>query len=780
MLAELAQTVAEPPLRLHDRAVAVRLEAQVGQRGLQHLRRLGPPSQPQQEAAELVPGPGAECRALAGLVGPVGRLKGVLGRLLRQSPAADDLGELEAQLGPPDRLQLRPAVLQGRPQRPFRLGDVPEMVREPRQPGLVLHREPRHPRADVRRRGAPEQLRGPLHVPGVRRQLREHRLRLGGPRRESHVVPGTPLDQRQHLPRGGSGIREHRSHRDGAPRDAAPRVAGPPRAVGGVFAAFGAGVPQGLHDLLHPPHQDPRPSHQHRRRLPYARAVLGVQREDLVVGLGDRRQGLVHLAREGAYIGRTRACRQGLSRVARLRVQLGGTFEESGPFGAAVHRLVVGDLRAVEGVQLDALRGPGDGRPRLDGVRLQGVRHPPRLGDQGGQVRLVAGRRGDSGRRCRGRRDGGPRRPHAQRQPFHQRTLRHTRACPLADVPRAVALVEAGGQREGLAPSVRGEVARAPRPVGRSRHPLLAEPELGQTVHEQGHHGHEVQLAARMPVVREVRRPLCEQLQAAGLVAGQRAELDVVRVGPAHALHGPYEPETPQMVGARLVRAAEPQQGRQGGREHRVRLVRAGVLALQDRRPQLQRRRVPPALRLPPALPVQLAGVTVGHGVPVGGQPGGVRPLGPLHVPGVRGHTELGTAHGPLGVPGQPVAVFHLAEPLLDGGQRYVRLVQHAGRHPLEDPVQRVRLVGVEVLGPLVPHAQQPREGHEHLGLFGAVVVDLQLVPERLDHRERHVQLLRLGEQLLRARVARRALRLLGVLRHRPAQLVEVRDPAHQ
>ncbi len=356
---------------------------------------------------------------------------------------------------------------------------------------------------------------------------------------------------------------------------------------------------------------------------------------------------------------------------------------------------------------------------------------------------------------------------------------RHPRACPLADVSRAVALVEARRQGEGLRTRVRGQFPGGPLPAGRARHLPVAKTEAGQTVHEQGHHAHEVQPALRLPVVREVRGPLREQLETARLVAGQRAELHVLRVRAAHALHGPYEPEAPQMVRACLVRAAQPQQRHQGGGEGRVRLVGAGVLALQHRPPQLHGLRVPALLRLPPALPVQLARMAVGHGVPVGGQPRGVRPLGPRDVPDMRGHAVLGAAHGPLGVSGEPVAVLHLAEPLLDRGERDVRLVEHAGRHPLEDPVQRVGLVLVEVLGAFVPQAQQPREGDEHLPLLGAVVVDLQLVPERFDHGERDVQLLGRRQQLLRARVAGRTLRLVGVLRHRPAQGVEVGDLTH-
>ncbi|ELS56799.1 hypothetical protein STVIR_2257 [Streptomyces viridochromogenes Tue57] len=739
VFAELAQAVAEPPLRLDDQALAVRLGAQVGQRRLQHLGGLREPPLPQQEPAELVPRPGAQRAALARLVGPVRRLEGVFGGLLGQPPAAEHLRQLQMQLGPPRGLQMRSAVLQGRPQRPLRLRGVAEVVREPGQPGLVLHREPRQTRPDERRRGPREQLRGPLHVPGERRQLREHRLRLRGPGGQPHIVPGPPVDEREHLTGGGLGVGE-----DGL-----------------VHRVLG---------LVHPAHQNPRPAHQHGRRLPDLRAVLGVQREHPVVQVGDRREGLGDLARESAYVGSTRACRQGLPGVARLRVQLGGLLEQGDALGAQVHRPVVGDLRPVAGGQLDALGGPRHRRPGLDGVRLQGVRQPPRLGEQRGQIGLRV--LGHAGRGRRGRRRG--RRPHRrtrpQRQPLHQWPLCHTRACPLADVRRAVALVEARGQREGLPARVGGEFASGPVAAHRARHLLITQPERAQAVHEQGHHRHEVQLAARMPVVREVRRPLREQLQAARLVPGQRAELHVVRVRPAHALHGPHEPESPQMVGAGLVLAAQAQQRHQGGREDRVRLVGACELALKDRPPQPQRRHVPAPLRLPPPLPVQLAGVAVGHAVPVGGQPGGVRPLGPRHVPDMRGHAELGAANGPFGVPGEPVAALHLAEPLLDRGQRDVRLVEHAGRHPLEDPVQRVRLVLVEVLGPLVPHAQQTREGDEHLRLLRAVVVDLQLVSERLDHGERDVQLLGLGEQPLRARVAGGTLRLLAVLLHRPAQ----------
>ncbi len=458
---------------------------------------------------------------------------------------------------------------------------------------------------------------------------------------------------------------------------------------------------------------------------------------------------------------------------------------------------MVGDLRAVADLQLPALGRARDRRPGGHGVRAAGLRQPPGLGEQRGQVgpggrlgavvprpRCPVRARDRPGTRVRVRRGGGrgrryvPCRAHAQRQPVHQWTAVHPRPRPPADVRRAVARVEACRERKGLLARVDGEFGRGPRAPGRSRHRPSAEAEPGQAVHHQGGHGHVVELAARVAGVREVGGPLGEQFQGARLVPRQRAELHVVRVGRAHALHGAHQTQAPEMMGTGLLQAAQAQQRDEGGGQYGVRLVGAAVLALQDRAPQLQGLRAGVALGPPPSLAVQFARVAVRHAVPVGGQPGGMGPLRSLRVPQVRGHAELGTTHGPFGVTGEPVAVLHLAEPLLYGGERDVRLVEHAGRHPLEDPVQRVDLVLVEVLGVFVPQAQQAREGDEHLVLLGAVVVDLQLVSERFDHGERDVQLLRLGEQLFRARVAGGPLRLLVVVPHRLAQGVEVHGRA--
>ncbi len=216
-------------------------------------------------------------------------------------------------------------------------------------------------------------------------------------------------------------------------------------------------------------------------------------------------------------------------------------------------------------------------------------------GRSAGAAAGFSARSGD-GRGRRGRpagRGNAPRGPHAQRQPVHQRSLVHARADVLADVRRAVAQVEARGQGKGLLARVDGEFAGGPVALGRPGDRLVGHTHGGQPVHEEGHGGQEVHPAARLPGVREVRGALREQLQAARLVAGQRAELDVVRVRAPHALHGPHQPEAPQMMRAGLVEAAQAQQRAQGGRQDAVRLVGARELALQDRPPQVAAPRRP-------------------------------------------------------------------------------------------------------------------------------------------------------------------------------------------
>ena len=74
--------------------------------------------------------------------------------------------------------------------------------------------------------------------------------------------------------------------------------------------------------------------------------------------------------------------------------------------------------------------------------------------------------------------------------------------------------------------------------------------------------------AARLPGVREVRGTLGEDLQTARLVAGQRAELDVLGRRRAHALLVPHHAVAAQVVLRASAGAAEPHQRQQRGGEH--------------------------------------------------------------------------------------------------------------------------------------------------------------------------------------------------------------------
>ena len=145
VIAEFGETVAEPPLGLHDRTVAVHVGGQIGQRRLQYLGGLGPPPLTDQETAELMPGPGAERGTLARFVGPVRGLQGVFGGGPELPGAAEDFGELKVQLGMTRRLHVQRAVLQRRARRPLRRLGVAQVQGDAGEPRLMLHGEPRQP-----------------------------------------------------------------------------------------------------------------------------------------------------------------------------------------------------------------------------------------------------------------------------------------------------------------------------------------------------------------------------------------------------------------------------------------------------------------------------------------------------------------------------------------------------------------------------------------------------------------------------------------------------------
>ncbi len=232
----------------------------------------------------MVARPGPERGRLARFVGPVRGLQGMLRGGAEPPGGGERLGEPEMQLGMAHRLQVGAPVIQRVARRPFRRLHVAEMCRDPGEPGVVLDGEPRQPRRHEPVDGAPEESGGRFGVVGTGRELPEHRVRLGGPRREAHVVPGVRLREGQQLPRGLVGG----DHDSGLGAGAGSGVA-----VGGRLPAHRAGL-----QFVHPVHQRPGPAHQHGRRLRDPRPTLREQGEYLRAQIRDDLQGLRGPARQ--------------------------------------------------------------------------------------------------------------------------------------------------------------------------------------------------------------------------------------------------------------------------------------------------------------------------------------------------------------------------------------------------------------------------------------------------------------------------------------------------
>ena len=270
-------------------------------------------------------------------------------------PGPRDLGELQVQLRPPGRLQNRPPC--SRAARSARSASTmsPRWCASPASLASYSTANQGSPAADE-----PEAARANSSAPDA-----------ASPR----AWPAPPASRAPRRP-------VRRAVR--RPRPAPRRARAPP-----VRPARPPPVParDGGPGLVDPPHQDPGPAHQDPRRLPHPRAALGVQRENPLVRLGDRGERLVDLSGERADVRPAGACRQRLTGVARLRVQRGRQLEECRALRAAFHGPVVGDLRTVARRQLGALGGPRDAPPTPPPRAAAGVRQPPRLGEQRGQVR---------------------------------------------------------------------------------------------------------------------------------------------------------------------------------------------------------------------------------------------------------------------------------------------------------------------------------------------------------------------------------------------------------
>lgn len=131
------------------------------------------------------------------------------------------------------------------------------------------------------------------------------------------------------------------------------------------------------------------------------------------------------------------------------------------------------------------------------------------------------------------------------------------------DPAAAVAGVEAGGDRQGLAVEDPVQLVDGARGALVGDGQVRAVPEPVQPAQQDERPAEELHLGVDVRERDEVDGVFGEDLQPAGLVAGQGAELDVLADGAQQALLAPGQAVSPQVVGAGLVGAAEPYEGQQ-------------------------------------------------------------------------------------------------------------------------------------------------------------------------------------------------------------------------
>ncbi len=417
-------------------------------------------------------------------------------------------------------------------------------------------------------------------------------------------------------------------------------------------------------------------------------------------------------------------------------VQLGGAGEPGEDLGGVVGlgRLGVGDLGAVLGDELDAERvGDGaDAQPGLPGVGRAAV-----VGGVGGVDGLVEvgaldplGSEGGGGGLLR-----------LELLEAQVDRLGIGRGVDDAGgggrvVVVAVAGVELGddGGPFGLGPVV--EFGGGPVAAAGPGHGGVGEAEgLEAPTGEDG----DLQEALAVPdaeVEVEEAGVVGEDLDGAGLVAGEGAELDVEGDHRDHVLFALAHHVAAHVVGAGLLGPAEFDQGDEGQGEGVVGLVGAGVLAGQDGVEHLHARVGAVLLGVEDDGGQRgvLACGAVGHVVLLGFAEGLDGGGDAVVVADVEGQLHVVGGGGVHRVAGLGVAAAHLGQPVLDGLQRHVGLLDHLVDDPLERPVQRPGQVGVEVVGAGVEVAQEPGEGDEDArGVAGELVGVDQAVERVVD-----------------------------------------------
>ena len=271
-----------------------------------------------------------------------------------------------------------------------------------------------------------------------------------------------------------------------------------------------------------------------------------------------------------------------------------------------------------------------------------------------------------------------------------------------------------GRQRRGL--DIRGGAVT----VGGSVHPERVLPQLtGPTQHQRAGRGEPHRgMRRRCPV--EPSEVAFEDLDATGLVAGDRAELDVVRdIGHIGEMR-PVEPVGPTVRVPGLFEPSGTQIGPQQGREHALRLFRTGQPAGENSLGQRDRLLVAPLEGEPPRLGRRVTTDAVGQVVAGSGYPLAVPLLGlgqVAHVPGEEVSMGVDRVQA---VPALAPPPFHVVQYGPGALQRHLGEPGQTADHVLEVPQQRMNAAPVRHRV-AVELGQAPGKGDERLRRLATV-----------------------------------------------------------
>ena len=325
-----------------------------------------------------------------------------------------------------------------------------------------------------------------------------------------------------------------------------------------------------------------------------------------------------------------------------------------------------------------------------------------------------------------------------------QRQRRQPRLDQRALMPGTVAGVEpvgqlAGGTREAVGQrGYRGAAHREAAPAG-GHQPAQQQRGRGREVHGR---------VRRRGALQPVQMPL-HDLEPAHLVAGQRAELDVLpdlaevrEVAP-----DPAVPAQVRVAGLGQPAGAQVRQEQFG--QHGVRLLGAGQPAGQHRCGERDGLLVAPAAGQVLDLGRRVAAAAVGVLVARGGAPAHVPVLGRLGVADVVRQPPAQHVHGVHAVPAEAVPALHVVQYRVRARKRYLRELAQPGDDPLEVPAEQLVVPHVEAGRVAVVLRQAPREGDEPFRGFAAHLVRLGARHPGVEAQPAVVQRVRQPDRLL-------------------------------